>query len=359
MEHQPYSIDAQDKQLRDYIASQPGWRLVARFHDDASGATTHRPDLQRALAAARAGVFDVLLVCRVDRFSRSLARHRAPPGRTRPSRRRVPLLHRTLRPSGPIGRMLLQLLAMFAQFERARYDTATCDAPRLNADAADAAVLDALAASTAITATSSPTPSTKPSASTTPHMATAGPNSTASPPSWPAPSRPPTATCSPSNAAPSMKTRRRTLVALKTTRQQLGTRRDELIAALDDEPTAPAPDPARPGRRPPRRDHQHRHTQPAQGPRRSTRRRVIITGPDRLVPVFRIPQPPDENGAATVLSDRSSIRSRAGQPDKSARGLLAELVAPEHLLDSRLVIPGLSPLPLQLLQRTPVSGVRP
>jgi hypothetical protein len=45
---------------------------VARFPDDASGATAERGGLQRALAAARAGLIDVLLVYQVDRFSRTL-----------------------------------------------------------------------------------------------------------------------------------------------------------------------------------------------------------------------------------------------------------------------------------------------
>ncbi|GGK84201.1 hypothetical protein GCM10012284_17990 [Mangrovihabitans endophyticus] len=42
------------------------------YSDDASGASTDRPQLQQALRAARAGLFDTLLVYRVDRFSRSL-----------------------------------------------------------------------------------------------------------------------------------------------------------------------------------------------------------------------------------------------------------------------------------------------
>src|SRR5215472_3778932 len=71
-EHQPYSIEAQDARLASYIGSQPGWRQAARFADDASGATTHRPGLQRARAAARAEVIDVLPVYRVDRLTRSL-----------------------------------------------------------------------------------------------------------------------------------------------------------------------------------------------------------------------------------------------------------------------------------------------
>jgi site-specific DNA recombinase len=117
-EHQPYSIEAQDTRLEAYIGSQPGWRLVARFPDDASGATTERDGLQRALAAARAGLIDVLLVYRVDRFSRNL--------------RDMVMLLDELDQAGvvfrsatepfdtstPMGRMLVQMLGMFAQFER-------------------------------------------------------------------------------------------------------------------------------------------------------------------------------------------------------------------------------------------------
>ncbi|MGH3625634.1 MAG: recombinase family protein [Sciscionella sp.] len=117
-EHQPYSIEAQDTRLEAYIGSQPGWRLVARFPDDASGATTERPGLHRALAAARAGLIDVLLVYRVDRFSRNL--------------RDMVMLLDELDSAGvvfrsatepfdtstPMGRMPVQMLGMFAQFER-------------------------------------------------------------------------------------------------------------------------------------------------------------------------------------------------------------------------------------------------
>lgn len=111
-------VGAQDTRLDAYIGSQPGWRLVARFPDDASGATTERDGLQRALAAARAGLIDVLLVYRVDRFSRNL--------------RDMVMLLDELDQAGvvfrsatepfdtstPMGRMLVQMLGMFAQFER-------------------------------------------------------------------------------------------------------------------------------------------------------------------------------------------------------------------------------------------------
>ena len=117
-EHQPFSIEAQDKALKNYIKSQPGWTLVLEFSDDASGATTDRPDLQRALRAAKAGRYDVLLVVRVDRFSRRLSNL-------------LDLLHELddygvafvsatepFDTSTPVGRMLVQLLGVFAEFER-------------------------------------------------------------------------------------------------------------------------------------------------------------------------------------------------------------------------------------------------
>src|SRR6266540_1101379 len=53
-EHQPFSLDAQRAALDKYVASQPGWTIVAEYQDDASGATTERPGLQKALQAAKA-----------------------------------------------------------------------------------------------------------------------------------------------------------------------------------------------------------------------------------------------------------------------------------------------------------------
>ncbi|WP_325051076.1 recombinase family protein [Lentzea atacamensis] len=117
-ENQPYSIEAQDTRLEAYVASQPGWKIVKKFQDDASGKTTDRPDLQKAMQWAKSNMIDVLLVYRVDRFSRSL-------------RDTVSLLEELDKvgvafrsatepfdTSTPVGRMMVNLLAMFAQFER-------------------------------------------------------------------------------------------------------------------------------------------------------------------------------------------------------------------------------------------------
>ncbi len=117
-EHQPFSLEAQDSKLRAYIKSQPNWSLVATFPDDASGSSLERDGLRKALAAARAGRFDILLVYRVDRFTRRISdlvnlldeldsagvvfRSATEPFDT----------------STPAGRMLVQMLGVFAEFER-------------------------------------------------------------------------------------------------------------------------------------------------------------------------------------------------------------------------------------------------
>ena len=116
----PSSADTRGRRgaQREHVARSPRAAAAARFTDDASGATTTRRGLHRALAAARAGVIDVLLVYRVDWLTRSL-------------RDLVTLLDDLDRAgvvfrsatepfdtATPMGRMLVQMLGMFAQFER-------------------------------------------------------------------------------------------------------------------------------------------------------------------------------------------------------------------------------------------------
>ena len=118
-EHQPFSLDAQQHRLKAFISSQPGWAHVETYEDQISGAKADRPALGRALRDARLGRFDVLLVYRVDRFARSLkvlvhlleeleAAGVAFRSATEP-----------IDTSSATGRMLVQLLGVFAEFERA------------------------------------------------------------------------------------------------------------------------------------------------------------------------------------------------------------------------------------------------
>lgn len=117
--NQPYSLGAQSERLASYVASQEDWELVGTFTDQMSGAKLERPGLQSALRAARAGRFDLLLVYRVDRLARSV--------------RGLAEVLETLDAAGvgfrsatepfdttsPAGRMMVQMLGVFAEFERA------------------------------------------------------------------------------------------------------------------------------------------------------------------------------------------------------------------------------------------------
>ena len=117
--HQPFSLEAQEVKLRAYIASQDGWELTVIYSDDASGATLERKDLSRALAAARAGRFDLLLVYRVDRLSRSIRGLASVLDDLDAAGVAFRSATEPFDTSTAAGRMMVQMLAVFAEFERA------------------------------------------------------------------------------------------------------------------------------------------------------------------------------------------------------------------------------------------------
>src|SRR6266540_6572924 len=71
-DHQPYSLEAQADRLASYVASQDNWFTFRLYTDQMTGTLLERPGLQRALADAKKGRFDLLLVFRVDRLARSV-----------------------------------------------------------------------------------------------------------------------------------------------------------------------------------------------------------------------------------------------------------------------------------------------
>ena len=118
-DHQPYSLSAQAERLASYIKSQPGWELGHQFTDQMSGATLERPGLQSALSEAKAKRFDLLLVYRVDRLSRSvrgLAQILEELDHAGVAFRSATEPFDTATPG---GRMFVQMLGVFAEFERA------------------------------------------------------------------------------------------------------------------------------------------------------------------------------------------------------------------------------------------------
>jgi len=118
-DRQPFSLGAQSERLDAYARSQDGWRIVRWFTDQASGATLERPGLRGALSEAAAGVYELLLVYRVDRLSRSV---RQLAQTAEELERHGVALRSATEPFdtfSPAGKMMLQMLGVFAEFERA------------------------------------------------------------------------------------------------------------------------------------------------------------------------------------------------------------------------------------------------
>jgi site-specific DNA recombinase len=116
--NQPYSLEAQLVGLEAFVASQPGWVLTHGFVDQASGATLARPGLEAALAAAAAGAYDVLLVYRIDRLTRSIVGMMTIVAALDERGVALKSVTEPIDTQSPVGRLLLQLLAIFAEFER-------------------------------------------------------------------------------------------------------------------------------------------------------------------------------------------------------------------------------------------------
>ena len=97
------------------MASQPEWRIVARYVDRASGKSLERPGLR----AARDAAYDLLLTYRVDRLSRNLGQLAALVEELQGHGVAFRSATEPFDTANAAGKMLLQLLGAFAEFERA------------------------------------------------------------------------------------------------------------------------------------------------------------------------------------------------------------------------------------------------
>ena len=116
------SLDAQREAAEAYVASQrhDGWACLPDRYDDGgyTGGNTDRPAFQRLLADVEAGRVDCVVVYKVDRLSRSLmdfARVMALFDARRVSFVSVTQQFNT---ATAMGRLVLNVLLSFAQFER-------------------------------------------------------------------------------------------------------------------------------------------------------------------------------------------------------------------------------------------------
>src|SRR5689334_23623957 len=116
------SLDAQREASLAYIRSQAHarWTLIRAKYDDGgfSGGNTDRPALQRLLEDVRAGRVDVIVVYKVDRLTRSLADFAKLVELF--DRHNVSFVSVTqhFNTTTSMGRLTLNVLLSFAQFER-------------------------------------------------------------------------------------------------------------------------------------------------------------------------------------------------------------------------------------------------
>jgi site-specific DNA recombinase len=116
------SLHAQREACEAYIKSQAheGWKLVKTAYDDGglSGGSMERPALQRLLAEVAAGRINVIVVYKVDRLTRSLADFARIVETLDGQGASFVSITQQFNTTTSMGRLTLNVLLSFAQFER-------------------------------------------------------------------------------------------------------------------------------------------------------------------------------------------------------------------------------------------------
>ncbi len=116
------SLDAQREACEAYIASQraEGWVLVRDHYDDGgvSGGTLERPALKRLVADIQEGLADVVVVYKIDRLSRSLVDFTRLVEVFDANNVTFVSVTQAFNTTTSMGRLTLNILLSFAQFER-------------------------------------------------------------------------------------------------------------------------------------------------------------------------------------------------------------------------------------------------
>ena len=116
------SLDAQREAAEAYIKSQSheGWRLHPDHYDDGgfSGGSMERPALQKLLTDIRSGRIDVVIVYKVDRLTRSLADFAKLVELFDAYKVSFVSVTQAFNTTSSMGRLTLNVLLSFAQFER-------------------------------------------------------------------------------------------------------------------------------------------------------------------------------------------------------------------------------------------------
>lgn len=116
------SLDAQREACEAYVASQrhEGWALSPELYDDGgfSGGNMERPCLKQLLTDVKAGKIHVIVVYKVDRLTRSLADFAKIVEVLDAAKASFVSVTQSFNTTSSMGRLTLNVLLSFAQFER-------------------------------------------------------------------------------------------------------------------------------------------------------------------------------------------------------------------------------------------------
>src|SRR5947208_13652168 len=116
------SLDAQREACEAYIKSQAheGWRLIPDHYDDGglSGASLDRAALQTMLSDVRVGKITIVVVYKVDRLTRSLTDFAKLVELFDQHQVSFVFVTQSFNTTSSMGRLTLNVLLSFAQFER-------------------------------------------------------------------------------------------------------------------------------------------------------------------------------------------------------------------------------------------------
>ena len=122
LEQEFNSLDAQYEACSAYIASQKheGWKLLNKHYDDGgiSGGTLERAGLKALIADIDAGLIDMIVIYKIDRLTRSLSDFSKIVDRLEAGNASFVSVTQSFNTSTSMGRLTLNMLLSFAQFER-------------------------------------------------------------------------------------------------------------------------------------------------------------------------------------------------------------------------------------------------
>ena len=131
LEQEFNSLDAQRDAAENYIASQRGngWVCLPQHYDDGgySGGNMNRPALQRLLKDCENGLVDIILVYKIDRLSRSLTDFADLNKKFDEWGVQFVSVTQEINTATSAGRMMLNILMTFAQYEREQISERTRD----------------------------------------------------------------------------------------------------------------------------------------------------------------------------------------------------------------------------------------